>query len=351
MLQNPELIRTILLNNPQMREVIERNPEVGHILNDPQILRQTLEMYRNPELYREMMRNTDRAMSNIENHPEGFNLLRRMYTNVQEPMMDATTGVGQQNPFPNLFGNTQTPNSNTTSNTDSTPQPTNVPLPNPWVPPVVNTSPASTNPGSNLTPPNLFGQVSGTPDFNLLSSTLQDPSLQNLMMQQVLSNPAMMQEIIGTNPMLQQMMNTNPQLRQMMSNPDFMRQLLNPQSIQAMMQMQSAIQQLQTQGIIPGVLPGEGSSGLGTPGGMGGFGGLAGLGETGGLDLNSLFGIPQTQTQTQTNQEPPEVRFQTQLQQLNSMGFSENQQNIALLLQANGDINVVVDRLLNRSNH
>jgi ubiquilin len=38
---------------------------------------------------REMMRTTDRAMSNIESHPEGFNMLRRMYRNVQEPLMDA----------------------------------------------------------------------------------------------------------------------------------------------------------------------------------------------------------------------------------------------------------------------
>lgn len=69
----------MLLNNPQLREVIERNPEVGHILNDPQIIRQTLEMARNPELMREMMRNTDRAMSNIESLPEGFNLLRLLF--------------------------------------------------------------------------------------------------------------------------------------------------------------------------------------------------------------------------------------------------------------------------------
>ena len=34
---------------------------------------------------REAMRNNDRAFSNIESHPEGFNMLRRMYENVQVP--------------------------------------------------------------------------------------------------------------------------------------------------------------------------------------------------------------------------------------------------------------------------
>jgi hypothetical protein len=40
---------------------------------------------------REMMRNTDRAMSNIEASPEGFNMLRRMYETVQEPLLNAAT--------------------------------------------------------------------------------------------------------------------------------------------------------------------------------------------------------------------------------------------------------------------
>jgi hypothetical protein len=40
---------------------------------------------------REMMRNTDRAMNNIEASPEGFNMLRRMYETVQEPMLNAAT--------------------------------------------------------------------------------------------------------------------------------------------------------------------------------------------------------------------------------------------------------------------
>jgi hypothetical protein len=92
LMSNPELMRTIIQSNPQMQAIIEQNPEIGHVLNDPAVLRQTLEVARSPELMREMMRTTDRAMSNIESHPEGFNMLRRMYHNVQEPLMDAATG-------------------------------------------------------------------------------------------------------------------------------------------------------------------------------------------------------------------------------------------------------------------
>ena len=64
-------------------QVMDRNPELSHMLNDPAILRQTMEVARNPGLMQEQMRSADRALSNIESHPEGFNMLRRMYENVQ----------------------------------------------------------------------------------------------------------------------------------------------------------------------------------------------------------------------------------------------------------------------------
>jgi ubiquilin len=43
---------------------------------------------------REHMRNNDRAMSNLEALPGGFNALRQLYENVQEPLMSATQGMG-----------------------------------------------------------------------------------------------------------------------------------------------------------------------------------------------------------------------------------------------------------------
>lgn len=65
-------------------------------------------------LMREQMRNQDRTMANIESHPEGFNALRRMYENFQEPLMNATAGGGggQQDPLAALLGAAQTASSN-----------------------------------------------------------------------------------------------------------------------------------------------------------------------------------------------------------------------------------------------
>lgn len=136
-MNNPELMRTLIMSNLQMRELVDRNPELGHILNDPSVLRQSLEAARNPELMREMTRSTDRAMSNIEATPEGFNMLRRMYENVQEPLMNATTNNAGSNLFATTllgnqgaaFNNPMTTNGGTgTGNA----VPNTNPLPNPW---------------------------------------------------------------------------------------------------------------------------------------------------------------------------------------------------------------------------
>lgn len=145
LMNNPEIMRSLIMSNPQMRDLIDRNPELGHVLNDPSILRQTMEAARNPELMREMMRNTDRAMSNIESSPEGFNMLRRMYENVQEPFLNATTMSGGaaadagSNPFAALLGNQGVAQTRGGSNPSAGPEtttettaPNSNPLPNPW---------------------------------------------------------------------------------------------------------------------------------------------------------------------------------------------------------------------------
>lgn len=158
LMNNPDLMRSIIMSNPQMRDIIDRNPDLAHILNDPGTLRQTLDAARNPELMREMMRNTDRAMSNIEASPEGFNMLRRMYETVQEPLLNAATmgteGTGDLagNPFATLLGGqnlgaqaqgnipsinlANTPNAATATTGTGSPAaaPNTAPLPNPWNP-------------------------------------------------------------------------------------------------------------------------------------------------------------------------------------------------------------------------
>nr|XP_043640217.1 ubiquitin domain-containing protein DSK2b-like [Erigeron canadensis] len=344
-LNNPEIMRSMIMSNPQMRDIIDRNPELAHILNDPAILRQTLEAARNPELMREMMRNTDRAMSNIESSPEGFNMLRRMYENVQEPFLNATTTGGgaandpASNPFAALLGNqgaaTQTPAATGAETTPGSAAPNSNPLPNPWG---GTTGGVQANAGTRA--PNVSGlgglglpgldRPSGMPD---MSQLMQNPAVSQ-MMQSLLSNPQYMEQVIGQNPQLRSMFDSNPQLREMMQNPEVLRQLTSPQMMQQMMSLQQLLPQLnQQQSTLD---PTQTGAATGTPNNMGldmlmnMFGGLGGAGLT-------VPNVPDV---------PPEELYATQLSQLQEMGFFDTQENIRALRATSGNVHAAVERLL-----
>ena len=89
------MLQEMMRSNPMMNQLIEQNPEMAHIFNNPAIIRQAIEMQRNPSMMQEMMRHQDRAMSNIENLPGGMQALERMYRDIQEPMMNATARPNQ----------------------------------------------------------------------------------------------------------------------------------------------------------------------------------------------------------------------------------------------------------------
>ncbi|XP_071735338.1 ubiquitin domain-containing protein DSK2b-like [Rutidosis leptorrhynchoides] len=367
LLNNPDVMRDMMMNNPQMRDIIDRNPELGHMLNDPAILRQTIEAARNPELMREMMRNTDRAMSNIESSPEGFNMLRRMYENVQEPLLNATTMGGNEsgnnsnsNPFAALLGGAlggsaqnQATNPTTTGAADTTtgsPAPNTNPLPNPWAAgggAANATNAAATNSTGigrppavgglgGLGVPGLEGLFGGTPpDPNSMSQLMQNPAISQ-MMQSLLSNPQHLNQILGLNPQMQRMLESNPQLREMMQNPDFIRQLTSPETMQQMMTLQ--------QSLFSGLGQQQTTRDLGQTGG-------ATAGGPGNMNLDMLmnmFGALGTGGFTAPNNSnvPPEERYATQLSQLQEMGFFDTRENLQALTAAAGNVHAAVEWLL-----
>lgn len=369
LMNNPEVMRNLIMNNPQMREIIDRNPELAHVLNDPSTLRQTLEAARNPELMREMMRNTDRAMSNIESSPEGFNMLRRMYENVQEPFLNATTMAGNagsdnSNPFAALLGTqagnqtregSTNPSTTTTETTTGSPAPNTNPLPNPWS--ATGTGGAQTNTtrpnpigdarpqtpaglgglGLGLGLPGLEGMLGGAQDTNSLNQLLQNPAITQ-MMQSLLSNPQYMNQILGLNPQLRGMLDSNSQLREMMQNPEFLRQLTSPETMQQMLTLQqSLLSQLGRQQSPQE--PGQTGAGTGSPNNLG----LEMLMNMfGGLGAGSLA-VP---TRSDV---PPEQLYATQLTQLQEMGFFDTQENIRALIATAGNVHAAVERLLGNS--
>ncbi|XP_036036438.1 ubiquilin-3 [Onychomys torridus] len=126
LLSNTGLVRQLVLDNPHMQQLIQQNPEIGHILNNPEIMRQTMEFLRNPSMMQEMMRSQDRALSNLESIPGGYNVLRTMYTDIMDPMLNAVQEQFGGNPFASTTASATTTSSqpSRTENCD--------PLPNPW---------------------------------------------------------------------------------------------------------------------------------------------------------------------------------------------------------------------------
>jgi len=396
LMNNPDLIRNMIMSNPQMREIMDRNPDLAHVLNDPSVLRQTLEAARNPEIMREMMRNTDRAMSNIESSPEGFNMLRRMYETVQEPFLNATTMSGEgntaSNPFAALLGNqgsnqpgqgqpaTYTPTIGSESTT-GTPAPNTNPLPNPWSTNAGSAQGATRSSGNTRTgasghvggtgatgglgglgspdlssllgglagsprtgasgglgglgSPDLGNMLGGSSDVSLFSQMLQNPAMMQ-MMQSIMSDPQTMNQLLSFNPNARNLMESNPQMREIFQNPEFLRQLTSPETLQQLLLFQQSLL-----GQLGQHQPNQGRNNSGSATGTPGnpsldtlMSMLSGLGSGGGI------GVPNT------SNVPPEELYATQLTQLQEMGFIDTAENIQALLATAGNVHAAVERLL-----
>ncbi|XP_071794279.1 ubiquilin-1-like isoform X2 [Asterias amurensis] len=415
LMQNPELMRQMIMGNPEMQNLIERNPEISHVLNNPDLLRQTMDMARNPAMMQEMMRTQDRALSNLESIPGGYNALRRMYTDIQEPMLNAAQEQLGGNPFAALFNN---PDNSTGQQGRENTQP----LPNPWAPASsrpagtpttgstttptsTGTTPGVSNPANGIfnTPgmQSMMQQVSSNPQ--LVQNMLQAPYMQS-MLQSMARNPEMAEQALRASPMyagnpelLRQMTTMLPNFLQQMENPEVRNVMTNPRAIQAIMQIQQGMQELQSvaPGIVPGLSGGLGAGGVGAPGATtptpqgttptaaptdstsstttttatasttppsttpsttSSTTTTPSQGPMGALDSNQWsqimtqmlanLGGGGTTPQGSMAAQPPEVRFRLQLEQLSNMGFVDRARNIQALISTGGDVNAAIERLL-----
>merc|ERR1719379_3282778 len=93
MMSDPEKVRAMMRMNPQMNQLMEQRPEIARILEDPEMLQQSMQMMRNPALMREMTRNADRAMGNLDAMPGGHNALVRAHEEFSDPIFAALSGA------------------------------------------------------------------------------------------------------------------------------------------------------------------------------------------------------------------------------------------------------------------
>lgn len=246
-MNDPENMRALMTRNPQMQELMERNPEISHMLNNPELLRQTMELARNPSMLQELMRTHDRAISNLESIPGGYNALQRMYRDIQEPMLSATADQFLRNPFAGLVDNSS-PN-NPQQGRENT-----EPLPNPWNPQRSNTNTnTSSTPAPGGVSPSMANLLQNLGSTGGIPGSGTTPNLENMspVVDMLLQDPSIMDSIVGSSPMFQgnpemreQMRMMMPQILQQMQNPEMMNMMSNPQTLQAIMQIQQGLDTL-----------------------------------------------------------------------------------------------------------
>lgn len=126
MSSNPDLmIEMMQHSNPGIKKLLDENPQMRHLLRDPQHITEMLEANNDPSKMLEMQRGQDRALSNIENMPGGMQALQSLYLSATEA--EDAFKAPSFNGGVDRFGTGNDGKKVKTKTSKS-----NVPLPNPW---------------------------------------------------------------------------------------------------------------------------------------------------------------------------------------------------------------------------
>ncbi|GMM57000.1 ubiquitin domain-containing protein [Maudiozyma humilis] len=231
------------------------------------------------------------------------------------------------------------------------------------------------------------GGINSAPDQEELLHMMENPVVQS-QMNEMLSNPQMIDFMIQSNPQLQAL---GPQAREMLQSPMFRQMLTNPDMIRQSMQFANMMN-----GGAPGgaaAAPGAAQGGFPAPGetteeaaehaaadantstntntnaaaanpfaalfnpAVNPFGAM-GQGQNAGANANTpafnpalwasmLGNAGAAPAPAAPDNRPPEERYETQLRQLNDMGFFEFDRNVAALRRSGGSVQGALDALLN----
>jgi len=168
-------------------QLMEERPEIARVLDDPEMMRQSMQMIRNPSLMREFQRNSDRAIGHLDVMPGGHNALARAHEEMVDPLMAAMTNRGQD-------AASAVDAATYASQTEGAPN--NEALPNPWGAPPAAAAPApaaSPAPAVSGASPAPFASLP-SPAVPSQATSAQQANPMAAMMQQMMNNPEMMQQ-------------------------------------------------------------------------------------------------------------------------------------------------------------
>uniref|UniRef100_A0A8C5RV54 Ubiquilin 1 n=1 Tax=Laticauda laticaudata TaxID=8630 RepID=A0A8C5RV54_LATLA len=361
-----EQVRQMIMSVPQMQQLAEQNPEIHHILNNSEFLREMIDVATSPAVMDEIIRNHDRALSNLENTPGGYSALQQLYNDIEVPMLNAVQAQFQGSLFPLSEAKPSPGGISPLSRTEN-----REPLPNPWAP-----QPNSSG-GDNICNGDLSNAGNGTEQGYVLLALgpgvqpgpSKTESIQN-MVHQLTDNLEFMQNISnaltkpnGPTQMFLSHCDEAPppqewaqQLPSKLAKSASALLLTNPRAVQALLQLQMSLLVLTRE--VPDFLQAltdpdvdlesmeDSDEGESPSSGAESFLSIEESLELG-SNASKADDEEEEEEEEDMEQQAPEALYQVQLEQLRVMGFPNQELNLRALMDTEGDISLAIEKLTN----
>uniref|UniRef100_A0A670Z6P2 Ubiquilin 1 n=1 Tax=Pseudonaja textilis TaxID=8673 RepID=A0A670Z6P2_PSETE len=361
-----EQVRQMIMSVPQMQQLAEQNPEIHHILNNSEFLREMIDVATSPAVMDEIIRNHDRALSNLESTPGGYSALQQLYNDIEVPMLNAVQAQFQGSSFPLSEAKPSPGGVSPLSRTEN-----REPLPNPWTP-----QPNSSG-GDNICNGDLSNAGNGTEQGYVLLALgpgvrpgpSKTESIQN-MVHQLTDNLEFMQNISNaltkpngpTQMFLSHCHGAPPpqewpqQLPSKLAKSASALLLTNPRAVQALLQLQMSLLILTRE--VPDFLQAltdpdvdlesmeDSEEGESPSSGAESFLSIEESLELG-SNASKADDEEEEEEEEDMEEQAPEALYQGQLEQLRAMGFPNQDLNLRALMDTEGDISLAIEKLTN----
>lgn len=319
LMANPEIMKSLIMSNPQLTRLMDRNPELYDLMGNQEVLRQTMEISKNPELLHELMGTSPDSKS-------------------------------------------------TTTDTAAQPKPE---ASNPLTGSALYNSAGMHS---------LMQQMADNP--NIMQNMMNAPYTQ-AMLDSMVQNPDMAASLVGSSPLFannpqvqEQMKNMMPAFMQQLQNPAVHNLMSNPDALRSLVQIQGGLQSLQNVSPelyaslgMPSINPDtttnidtnsqnssdqpKKESSLDNSNVDDSSDKAAGQNTSMDNDktdsFNKLMNSMVNRMVQEGHSAPPDERYKEQLETLGSLGFIDKEKNIKFLTANNGDVNTTIDKLLSSS--
>ncbi|KAF4665613.1 E1 ubiquitin-activating protein uba2 [Perkinsus olseni] len=301
-LQNGDMLSSLVSMNRQMRELMDDNPELRRMLMDPSMMKSSAEAFQDPLAVRELISNTETAVANINaTVPGGYDSLRRLYEECSSGGKECEDDRGGGEPA---------------------------------VPPQIREAREAAEDAEKLAEMSRPPVWAEAFDPSAMAAMMQDPNMHQLMSSVFRSAEnahkvgARSSEKSGGN---------NPSLKPF-CEPTLLQLMFDPQTLQSMSKLEGSMEMLDGKHI-PAIAEAAEAGGKMGPK----LSGLS-LGSPAANFAQSFSSFIEAQN------ENPEVLYRAQLSALKASGFYDVEKNIAALRRTDGNVNRAIDLLISHVN-